>query len=117
MEASAEPRFSVVIPAYNEERLLPGLLDSIDAACEIYGGGSGAIEVIVADNASTDSTASLAASRGCLVVPVEKRVIAAARNGGARAGARTRNRRAGRAGRTACSTRSSARLPMPRTRR
>src|SRR5713226_5968336 len=85
MEASAGPRFSVVIPAYNEERLLPGLLDSIDAAREIYGGGPGAIEVIVADNASTDSTASLAASRGCLVVPVEKRVIAAARNGGARA--------------------------------
>ena len=39
----------------------------------------------MADNASTDSTASLAASRGCRVVSVEKRVIAAARNGGARA--------------------------------
>jgi len=85
VEASAGPRFSVVIPAYNEERLLPRLLDSIDAAREIYGGGPGAIEVIVADNASTDSTASLAASRGCRVVPVERRVIAAARNGGARA--------------------------------
>jgi glycosyltransferase involved in cell wall biosynthesis len=85
VEASARPRFSVVIPAYNEERLLPRLLDSIDAAREIYGRGPGAIEVIVADNASTDSTASLAASRGCVVVSVEKRVIAAARNGGARA--------------------------------
>ena len=85
MEASARPRFSVVVPAYNEERLLPRLLDSIDAAREIYGRGPGAIEVIVADNASTDSTASLAASRGCVVVSVEKRVIASARNGGARA--------------------------------
>jgi glycosyltransferase involved in cell wall biosynthesis len=85
VEASARPRFSVVIPAYNEERLLPKLLDSIDAACELYAGGSRAVEVVVADNASTDSTASLAASRGCRVVSVEKRVIAAARNGGARA--------------------------------
>lgn len=85
VEASAGPRFSVVIPAHNEERLLPRLLDSIDTAREVYGGGPGSIEIIVADNASTDSTASLAASRDCLVVPVEKRVIAAARNGGARA--------------------------------
>jgi glycosyltransferase involved in cell wall biosynthesis len=85
VEASAIPRFSIVIPGYNEERFLPRLLDSIDAAREAYGGGPGAIEVILADNASTDSTASVAASRGCRVVSVERRVIAAARNGGARA--------------------------------
>jgi glycosyltransferase involved in cell wall biosynthesis len=85
VEAPARPRFSLVIPAYNEEKYLPRLLDSIDAAREIYGGGPGAIEVIVADNASTDSTAALAASRGCRAVRIEKRVIAAARNGGARA--------------------------------
>ncbi len=85
MEESARPRFSVVIPAYNEERFLPGLLDSIDEARRIYGRGSSAVEVVVADNASTDSTAALAGSRGSLVIPVEKRVIAAARNGGARA--------------------------------
>ena len=41
--------------------------------------------MIVADNVSTDRTASIAAERGCNVVTVEKRVIAAARNGGARA--------------------------------
>jgi glycosyltransferase involved in cell wall biosynthesis len=41
--------------------------------------------VIVADNNSTDRTASLAATRGCRVVCVEKRVIAAVRNAGARA--------------------------------
>ena len=40
--------------------------------------------MIVVDNASTDRTAALAASRGCRVTRVEKRVIAAARNGGAR---------------------------------
>jgi glycosyltransferase involved in cell wall biosynthesis len=77
-------RFSVVIPAYNEAEYLPRLLDSLDAAIAAYPGGRAAIEVIVADNASTDATATIAASRGCVVAPVEKRCIAAARNGGAR---------------------------------
>ena len=78
------PRFSLVIPAYNEERCLPRLLDSVDLARRRYRGGQGAIEVIVADNASTDRTAAIARERGCGVVGVEKRAIAAARNGGAR---------------------------------
>jgi glycosyltransferase involved in cell wall biosynthesis len=78
------PRFSLIIPAYNEERLLGRLLDSVDAARTAYGRGD-AIEVIVADNASSDRTAVIAAARGCRVITVEKRVIAAARNAGARA--------------------------------
>src|SRR5437867_847416 len=78
------PRYSLIIPAYNEERLLGRLLDSVDAARATYGGGD-AVEVIVADNASTDRTAVIAAMRGCRVIAVEKRVIAAARNAGARA--------------------------------
>ena len=77
------PRFSLVIPAYNEARLLPRLLDSVDIARAAYGDRD-ALEVIVADNMSTDGTAQLAAARGCRVVRVEKRVIAASRNGGAR---------------------------------
>ena len=75
-------RYSLVIPAYNEERLLPRLLDSIDVARARYGKPE-EIEVIVADNMSSDRTAEIAASRGCRVARVEKRVIAAARNGGA----------------------------------
>lgn len=78
------PRFSLVIPAYNEERLLPRLLDSIEIARSAYGNRD-AIEVIVADNMSTDRTAQIATARGCRVVRVEKRIIAASRNGGARA--------------------------------
>jgi glycosyltransferase involved in cell wall biosynthesis len=78
------PRFSLIIPAYNEEGLLPRLLDSIDVARSTYG-VSDAIEIIVADNLSTDHTAQIASARGCRVVTVEKRVIAAVRNGGARA--------------------------------
>ena len=79
------PRFSLVIPAYNEELLLPRLLDSVEVARRKYARGADAIEVIVADNASTDRTAEVARERGARVAFVEKRAIAASRNGGARA--------------------------------
>jgi len=78
-------RHSLVIPAYNEEACLPRLLDSVMAARGRYAGGSDAVEVVVADNASTDATAEVARIHGCRVVRVEKRNIGAARNGGARA--------------------------------
>ena len=77
------PRFSLVIPAYNEANWLPALLDTVDAARAQYRGGADAIEVIVGNNASTDATAVIAEARGCRVTFVEKRMIAAARNGGA----------------------------------
>ena len=76
------PHFSLVIPAYNEERYLPRLLDSVDVAARRYARGAASIEVIVADNASTDRTAELALARGCRVVPEAKRSIAATRNAG-----------------------------------
>ena len=78
------PRFSLIIPAYNEEAYLDALLDSVDKARACYVGGADQIELVVADNASTDQTADLARRRGCRVVQEEKRVIAAARNAGAR---------------------------------
>lgn len=77
------PRFSLVIPAYNEANWLPALLDTVNAARAQYRGGAAAIEVIVANNASTDDTVTIAEARGCRVAHVEKRAIAAARNGGA----------------------------------
>ena len=55
---TGSPRISLVIPAYNEERLLPRLLDTVDAARRRF---AGAVEVIVADNMSSDGTASAAA--------------------------------------------------------
>ncbi len=79
------PRHSLVIPAYNEEAYLPRLLDTVDRAREQYSAGATLIQVIVADNASTDRTAHIARTHGSEVVVVEKRVIAAVRNGGARA--------------------------------
>jgi glycosyltransferase involved in cell wall biosynthesis len=80
-------RFSLVVPAYNEAGYLPRLLESVEAARRAYRGGPSQVEVIVADNASTDATAAVAGGRGCRVVRVEKRAIAAARNGGAAAAA------------------------------
>jgi glycosyltransferase involved in cell wall biosynthesis len=78
------PRISLVIPAFNEERYLPALLDTVDAARARYSFGADEVEVIVADNSSTDRTAEIARSRGCLVAKVTKPAIAASRNGGAR---------------------------------
>jgi glycosyltransferase involved in cell wall biosynthesis len=77
------PQISLVIPAYNEAKFLPRLLDSIDAARDRFSGGRDGIEVIVADNASTDDTAAIARARGCKVATVTMRRIGAARNGGA----------------------------------
>ena len=72
-----------MIPAHNEELLLPRLLDSVEVARERWRRGPGAIEVIVADNLSTDGTATIAKERGCRVIGVEERRIASVRNGGA----------------------------------
>jgi glycosyltransferase involved in cell wall biosynthesis len=78
-------KFSVIIPAYNEERYLPRLLTSIEVARGNYSGGREEIEVIVGDNDSTDATAEIATALGARVVHVAKRRIGAARNGAARA--------------------------------
>lgn len=72
---------SLVIPAYNEAERLPALLAGIAEAASLLPPDS--VEVIVADNASTDATAAIAAAHHARVVPVTKRCIAAARNGGA----------------------------------
>lgn len=77
------PDISLIIPAYNEAGFLPRLLDTVAVARARYRGGADAIEVIVADNSSTDDTAALARSRGCLVATVITRRIGAVRNGGA----------------------------------
>jgi glycosyltransferase involved in cell wall biosynthesis len=81
------PRFSLVIPAHDEEACLPRLLDTVDAARRAYVGGADAIEVIVVDDASADRTAEIARGRGCRAVSISARRIAKARNAGARAAA------------------------------
>jgi glycosyltransferase involved in cell wall biosynthesis len=76
-------RLSLIIPAYNEEQLLPRLLATVDEARGAYERGAEAVQVIVADNGSTDRTAKIAESRGCEIVTVEQRRISRVRNGGA----------------------------------
>ena len=71
----SDPRISVVVPAHNEGRVLPRLLASLQSARDAHAHGPAAVEVIVADNASTDDTAAVAAAHGCRVFPVEKRCI------------------------------------------
>ncbi|MBM4187797.1 MAG: glycosyltransferase [Gemmatimonadetes bacterium] len=79
----SEPRFSMVIPAWNEAAYLPRLLRSVAEARRRYPRGPDQIEVIVADNGSSDATVPVARDAGCRVVEVAPRVIAAVRNGGA----------------------------------
>jgi glycosyltransferase involved in cell wall biosynthesis len=69
--------FSVVIPAFNEARYLPDTLGAIRRAAEALGEE---VEVIVADNMSTDGTDAVARELGARVVPVEIRCISAVRN-------------------------------------
>ena len=83
MDSKDHIRISLVIPAHNEGRFLPRLLDSVKVAREHYRHEPDSIEVIVADNVSTDDTAAIAQDRGCRVVRVEERRIASVRNGGA----------------------------------
>ena len=73
---------SFIVPAFNEERLLAATLGAIESAATALGEP---FEVIVADDASTDGTASIARRHGARVVAVTHRQIAATRNAGARA--------------------------------
>jgi glycosyltransferase involved in cell wall biosynthesis len=53
---SSPPQLSIIIPAFNEERRLPGTLERIH---EHFAQRAAAIEVIVVDDGSTDSTAAM----------------------------------------------------------
>ena len=73
-------KVSVVVPAYNEEKLLPGTLASIRAAMAALGVDA---ELIVCDNNSTDRTAQIAREAGAIVVFEPINQISRARNAGA----------------------------------
>ena len=73
---------SFVVPAYNEEKCLPATLESIHAAARALALD---YEIVVANDGSTDSTASIAEGAGARVVTAENRQIAKTRNVGARA--------------------------------
>ncbi|MCZ6603485.1 MAG: glycosyltransferase [Planctomycetota bacterium] len=84
----SSPILSIVIPARNEEKLLPGALRSIEIALAFHHAHdleTTSSEVIVSDNLSTDRTAEIARAAGARVVKTDVRNIAHVRNRGAEA--------------------------------
>lgn len=77
---------SVVIPAHNEVAYLPRYLPTVFAALDHWQAATGGTgEVIVVDNASTDTTPAVASQLGARVVTETVRSIGAVRNTGASA--------------------------------
>jgi glycosyltransferase involved in cell wall biosynthesis len=70
------PSYSVVIPARNAARALPRVLAALAAQ------DPAPLEVIVVDDASTDSTAAVAEAGGARVIRTERRYAGGARNVG-----------------------------------
>jgi len=69
--------FSIVIPAYNEEKTIASCLDCIKKLKADF-----AFEVIVVDNNSSDNTSSIAESYGVKVILETKQGVGAARKKG-----------------------------------
>ena len=59
----SRPRFSIVVPAYNEAQFIENCLDSL-----LRQDFQGDFEIIVVDNDSTDGTGDLARSKGVTVL-------------------------------------------------
>jgi glycosyltransferase involved in cell wall biosynthesis len=76
-------KLSVVVPAFNEERLLAGTLEHLEAGLAVFERRGWASELIVCDNNSTDHTAEIARAAGARVVFEPVNQIARARNAGA----------------------------------
>jgi glycosyltransferase involved in cell wall biosynthesis len=72
--------FSFIIPAHNEEALLPWTIESIHAAAKELGE---VYEIIVVNDASTDTTAEVAEQNEARVIHVDHRQISKTRNSGA----------------------------------
>ncbi len=78
-------KVSVVIPAFNEARLLGETLRQVQAAMRAFTTRGWQSELIVCDNNSTDATAEIAKAAGAQVVFEPVNQIARARNCGAAA--------------------------------
>lgn len=79
-------KISIIVPAFNEEKLLRGTLQAIQHASKTAFQPLGwDYEHIVCDNNSTDQTAAIAREEGALVVHEPINQISRARNAGAAA--------------------------------
>ena len=75
-------KFSVLVPAHNEEAYLGACLAAIETAARPY---QGQVETIVALNRCTDRTEEIARTHGAAVVREDARNLAKIRNAAARA--------------------------------
>jgi len=78
-------KISIVVPAFNEERLLGDSLARVNQAAAAFQQRGWMTELIVCDNNSTDKTAQIASAAGASVVFEPINQIARARNRGAEA--------------------------------
>jgi len=78
-------KISIIIPAFNEERLLGETMKHVQAARAALTASGWESELIVCDNNSTDRTADIARAAGATVVFEPINQIARARNAGAAA--------------------------------
>ncbi len=74
---------SIVIPAFNEEKLLPATLAAVARAARAFAASGLTHDVIVCDNNSTDRTSDLARAHGASVIFEPENQISRARNTGA----------------------------------
>jgi glycosyltransferase involved in cell wall biosynthesis len=77
-------RISVVLPAFNEEKLLPAALAAVREAASAFTARGWEWECVVCDNNSTDGTAAVARAAGATVVFEPVNQIGRARDAGAR---------------------------------
>lgn len=78
-------KLSIIVPAFNEQRLLAGTLERLRAGIGVCEARGWRCELIVCDNNSTDGTAEIARTAGARVVFEPENHIGLARNRGARA--------------------------------
>jgi glycosyltransferase involved in cell wall biosynthesis len=78
-------KISIIVPAFNEQKLITASLREIITASEAFRRRDWETELIVCDNNSTDRTAELARAKGATVVSEPVNQIARARNRGAQA--------------------------------
>ena len=79
-QEEASVKFSVVIPAHNEEKYIGSCLDSIAAAAAAY---PGQVEVIVVLNRCQDGTEQIARDYNCVIVQNDMKNLSQIRNAGA----------------------------------
>jgi len=78
-------KVSIVVPAFNEEKMLPRSLSAIREAISAFSKIGWETELVVCDNNSTDRTPDIAREKGATVVFEPVNQIARARNRGAAA--------------------------------